>query len=82
MKNQDEQLGLFTKRDFEPRHEQVEHKKPEFIRDLSHVFESQIGFDCFYYMCEGNCALHGDMSGCADCEDYKSINDDDTQDED
>ena len=81
MKNQNEQLNLFTEQDFESRHEQVEHKKPEFNLDLSHVFESQIGFDCFYYIGAGNCVLHGDTTGCSDCDDYKSINDDDTQDD-
>lgn len=83
MENQNEQLSLFTEHAFEPRDiEQVENKKPEFDLDLSHVFESQIGFDCFYYLAAGSCVLHGDTTHCINCDDYKSINDDDIKDED
>ena len=49
------------------------------------VFESKldviIGIDCVYYIGAGNCTARGDAFGCEECEDYKSINGDEPDDE-
>ena len=83
MENHKEQLNLFTEKDFEPRNtEQAKPSKPEPSLSWSDIFESSAGYDCFYYVCRGACALHGDAVGWMDCDDYRSINDDDTQDDD
>lgn len=83
MDNQNEQLSLFSEKAFEPRDiEQAELMKTKANVEKSQVIASYIGNDCFYYMGAGNCAVHGDTTDCIDCDDYKSINDDDTQDDD
>ncbi|MFC1956410.1 hypothetical protein ACFLWZ_07865 [Chloroflexota bacterium] len=76
MPEQDEQFRLFSDNDFAP-------KNIEPITNLekSHVIESCVTNDCFYYLCAGNCVKHGDTMGCRYCDDYKCINGDDIQDD-
>ena len=82
MESQNEQLNLFTEQAFEPRDiEQAELMKAKTNPDKPQAIVSYIGKDCFYYLCAGNCVVHGDMGDCVNCDDYKSINDDDTQDD-
>jgi hypothetical protein len=78
-----DQLSLFAQKDSEPR----DIKQAELTEAKTDLNEPQstvsyTGNDCFYYMGAGNCAVHGDTMGCVDCDDYKSINDDDTEDDD
>lgn len=83
MENQNEQLNLFTEQAFEPRDiEQAELMKAKTNLEKPQVSVCHVGNDCFYYLGAGNCVLHGDTVGCMDCDDYKSIIDDDAQDDD
>lgn len=83
MRNQNEQLTLFTEQAFEPRDiEQAELMKAKANLDRAQASAHYIGNDCFYYLCAGNCVLHGDAWRCDDCDDYKSINDDEVEDDD
>lgn len=83
MKNQNDQLNLFTDKAFEPRViEQAEPMKDETNLEKPQVGVCHVGNDCFYYLGVGTCVLHGDIWDCIDCDDYKSINDDDNEDDD
>lgn len=83
MKDQSKQLTLFTEEDFRPKdnkQERLSEAEVKLEKVLTGV--SYIGNDCFYYLAAGACVLHGDAIGCRDCDNYKSINDDEDDDED
>jgi len=81
MENQKEQLSLFTKEMFESRDgQQDEPRRAEANLGAQHFFVPWMGNDCVFYVGGGNCAAHGDFVDCLDCDDYKSVDDDDTQD--
>jgi hypothetical protein len=82
MENQKEQLSLFTQEDFEPK----DIKQAELTKVRTNLQESEVTAcytrnDCAYYIGTGNCSLHGDTVDCWDCDDYESIDDDDTEDD-
>ena len=82
MENQNEQLNLFTKKDFERRDiEQAGLMKAEANLETPHFFVPWMGNDCVYYVGAKQCAAHGDFVACMDCDDYRS-SDDDTADDD
>ena len=83
MKNQNEQLGLFTEQDFEPRDiEQAELMKSKTDPGTPHFFVPWMGNDCVHYVGAAQCAAHGDFVECKDCCDYKSVYGNDIEDAD
>lgn len=82
MKNEHRQLNIFTEQDFRPKHsEQPSNPQPN-LSWKDYFDHTRMDIDCFYYLCAGNCVMHGDTSGCMDCQDYKSINEDDNDQDD
>lgn len=83
MKNQNEPLNLFTEQAFEPRNiEQSELVKAKTNLGKPGLTISYMGIDCVYYVGAGNCAAHGEMVDCIDCDDYKPIDGDEVEDDD
>jgi len=78
MQQKDKQLSLFSNADFAPRSHEQGQSGGLSAHGMTIV---SIGNDCFYYMGAGNCHIHGDAIGCEECDDYRSINQEDEDDD-
>ncbi|MFC1958340.1 hypothetical protein ACFLV6_00235 [Chloroflexota bacterium] len=82
VKEQDRQFSMFSDVDFTPRNvELIQSTEPKHDIGIT-LLTGNCSIDCFYYVAAGICHIHGDASGCDECDDYKSINEENIQDDD
>ena len=77
--NYDEQPQLFTDSDFIQKDEQkhLVNKHPGI--NISKLSDAVF---CYHYAGAGACRIHCNPIGCGECEDFQSVVDDDTEEDD